>query len=85
MATPKRLTIGSTHALHVYPEQGSSRSADAKFVDIVLSDEQALTLAGLLKQGALDSSELTIAAVRKPSVRQKKHHVTVTYESRKKK
>jgi hypothetical protein len=86
MSIPKRITVGSKiYATHVYPELGSSKSAKAKMVDIVLSDDEALNLARHLVQAARVAKEITVAGTRKPSVKSKKHHVAVTYEPRRKK
>ncbi len=86
MTQPKRITVASdVYATHVYPELGSSKSAKAVLVNIVLSDDEALKLARHLVQAARETKELTIAAKRKPSVKKADHLVTVTYEPRKKK
>jgi len=82
----KRYSVASTvRATHVYPELGSSRSATATLVNIVLKDDEALNLARHLVQAARESRELTIAAVRKPGTKNNLHTVTVTYEARMKK
>ena len=54
-------------------------------VDFVLSDDEALKLACCLIQAARQIRELMIAGVRQPAVKTGLHHVTVTYEPRKKK
>lgn len=86
MSEKKRITVGSKiYATHVYPAAGSPKSADAQMVDLVLSDDEALKLAGYLIQAARQTKELTVAGVRQPAVKTGLHHVTVTYEPRKKK
>ena len=86
MATTKRITVGSRiYAKAVYPKFGSVKSANAKEVNILLTDDEALNLARYLIQAARVSKELTIMAVRKPSVNKGDHRVTVTYEPRVKK
>jgi hypothetical protein len=83
MKETKRKTVGSRiYAKHVYPELGSEKSAAAVMVNLVLSDDEALNLARHLVQAARCAKELTLAAVRKPSVKKHDHAVTVTYEVR---
>ncbi len=61
------------------------KAKDGKEVNILLSDDEALNLAWYLIQGARESKEMTIMALRKASVGKKDHRVTVTYEPRMKK
>ena len=83
MTEPKRKTVGSKiYAKHVYPEFGSKKSTTAVMVDIVFSDDEALNLARHLIQTARCAKELTLAAMRKSSVKKNDHSVTVTYEPR---
>jgi hypothetical protein len=83
MTEPKRITVASNvYAAHVYPELASPKSANAVMVNIVLSDDEALNLARHLIQAARVTKQLTIAARRKPSVKNDTHLVTVTYEPR---
>ena len=86
MKESRRITVGSKiYATHVYPEAGSPKSANAQMVDLVLSDDEALNLARHLVQAARVTKELTIAGIRKPAVKTGLHHVTITYEPRKRK
>ena len=86
MSDPKRVTVGSKiYAKAVYPKHGSPKSADAKEVNILMTADEALNLARYLVQGARDSKEMTIKAMRTASKSKKDHHITVTYEPRMKK
>ncbi len=83
MKEPKRKTVGTRiYAKHVYPKFGAETAANAAMVNIVFSDDEALNLARHLVQAARCAKELTLAAVRKPSVNKNDHSVTVTYETR---
>jgi len=83
MKEPRRKTVGSRiYATHVYPEFGSKKSANAVMVNIVLSDDEALNLARHLVQAARCAKELTLTALRKPSIKKHDHSVAVTYEIR---
>lgn len=66
----------------VYPLHGSSKSADAKEVNILLTDDEALNIARYLVQAAREATEITLKAMRTPSVKKHDHSVTVTYEPR---
>lgn len=86
MPDPKRICVGSRiYARAVYPKFGSPKSTSAEEINILLTDDEALNLARHLVQAARECKELTVKAMRKPSVRMKTHHVTVTYEPRMKK
>ncbi len=83
MAKPKRITVGSKiYAKAVYPRHGSDKSADAKEVNILMTDDEALNLARHLVQAARCCKEMTLKAMRIPSTKKKDHHVPVTYEPR---
>ena len=80
---PVRKTISSKiYAKATYPKLDSPKSATADYLNVVITDDEALNLAHHLVQGAKEAKEMTIRFARKPAVKTQLHSVSVTYETR---
>lgn len=81
---PRRKTVSSKiYAIATYPKLGSLKEGTSKFINIVISDDEALNLARHLVQAAREAKEVTVLCLRTPAVKSGLHQITVTYDTRK--
>lgn len=79
-----RKSVNSTiRANAVYPKHGSPKSADAEFVNVVLTDDEALNLAQYLIQASRESLEVNIRFARKAAKKTGLHGISITYDDKK--
>lgn len=78
-----RKTVASQiRAKVVYPKFESPKKASAEFVNVVLSDDEALNLAKSLIQGSRDSHEINLRVSLKAAKKSGLHGMSVTYDEK---